>query len=794
MSATLRLALAYTRRRKVQTAVVAIVALLATTIGVLALNLRTLTDAPYDHAFDAQSGSHLTVAYASGRVTPAQLRNTAGLSTVAATGGPWPQLTTALDVGNASPCPAGAAQPGAGGKGGGTGGCGLRHLDTGLLVGRDSPDGAVDRLDIVTGRWPARPGEVAIRDRLADSAGIGVGDHVTVADAPGSPQLTVTALVAGVDHDVDGWVTPGTISQLTSAKSPVDLRMAYRLHSASTPADIDAARTQITAAVPQGAVESATSWLDVKSQQDLTIEVMAPFLLAFSVLGVGTVFLILVNAVGGAVAAGRRDIGVMKAVGFSPAGVTGVLLGSMFLPALAGTLAGIPIGILASQPLLAKSATAFDLPYTFGASASGIALVAIAMLATVALATAVPAWCAGRLSAAEVLSAGLAPRTGGAAWLWRRIAGLRLPRPLALGAADSVVRPARSAVTLVAIVVGVAGVVFAAGLTSSLELVKDAVAGPANAQVIGRVTPDVDAAQAASTLRAQPGVTHVSAAREINGGVPGVSGTTRVDAWDSDASWAGYHLVAGRWINGPDEVVVPSELQRTTGLHTGDRLTLRIGHSTLHPTIVGVIFDPNNTSTVHVDARSVSGITAGGPVFTIVDIGVAPGADAQSIANAAGQMPGVDARVRGQNEDDTAFAIIDSVLISLTAVVTAVAVLGVFNTVVLSTRERQRHLAILKAVGMEPRQVVTMVVTATVLLGVIAGAVAIPTGMALHRSILGAMADIAGTDIPSSFYDVYHWTLMPALVVSGAVIAAIGAIVPARWTTRQPVGEVLHAE
>src|SRR5215471_18658722 len=124
MSVMLRLALAHARRRKVQTVVVAVVSLLATTVGVLALNLRTLTDAPYDRAFDAQSGSHLTVAFASGRVTPAQLRNTASLPTVAATGGPWPQITTALDGGSSVPCPAGTVQSGAPGKGGGAGDCG----------------------------------------------------------------------------------------------------------------------------------------------------------------------------------------------------------------------------------------------------------------------------------------------------------------------------------------------------------------------------------------------------------------------------------------------------------------------------------------------------------------------------------------------------------------------------------------------------------------------------------------------------------------------------------------------
>ncbi|HEY6379342.1 MAG TPA: ABC transporter permease [Candidatus Dormibacteraeota bacterium] len=794
MSAALRLALAQARRRKVQSLVVAVVTLLACGTGVLALNLRTLTDAPYDRAFDAQAGAHLTVAFAPDHVTAAQLRATSNLPAVAATAGPWPQLTTALEAGSSVGCDAATGAGPPPGKGGGPAACGIRRFNSVLLVGRDSPGGEVDRLDVVAGRWPSAPGEVAVRQLFADAAGLAVGDRVSAVGASGNPQLTVTAVVAGVDHDVDGWMRPAEIARLASAKSVPDLRMGYRLHAASTAADVDAARAQVVGALPHGAVESTASWLDVKRQQDLTIEVMAPFLLAFSALGVGAVFLIVVNVVGGAVAAGRRDIGVMKAVGFSPAGVTGVLIGAMLLPAVAGVLAGAPLGVLVSQPLLAKSAEAFDLPYNFGVSFGGVALVVVAMIAIVAVAAAFPAWRAGRASVAESLSAGLAPRSGGAAWLWRRIAGLRLPRPLALGAADSVIRPARSAVTLVAIVVGVAAVVFATGLTASLEVVKNATAGPANAQVVGVLAPNVDASQSVVTLRSQPGVARLSTAREIDGSVPGISGTTRVDAWEGDASWLGYPIVDGRWLAGPGEVVVPSGLQRTTGLRVGDALALRVGDQTLRPRIVGVIFDTNNSPTVHVDAHTVASTTVSGPVLTLVDIAVTAGADPHTVAASANRLDGVRAQVRGENQDDTAFAIIEGVLISLTVVITAVAGLGVFNTVVLSTRERQRHLAVLRAVGMEPRQIVTMVVTATTLLGLIAGAVAIPVGMALHRTILGAMANIAGTDIPASFYDVYHWALLPLLALSGVVIAAAGAALPARWTTRQPVSEVLRAE
>jgi putative ABC transport system permease protein len=823
MSGALRLALAQARRRRVQSVVVALAAMLAATTGVLALSLRTLTDGPYDRAFEAQAGAHLVVAFAPDRVTAAQLRGTASLSRVAAAAGPWSQVSIAMESGSGTAAstpgcapgaaPAGRGSSGGGGKGapGSPSGCDVRHFDNTLVVGRDTPGGPVDRLDVVSGHWPTAPGQIAVRQLLADAAGLAVGDHLTAltataaAGATGATQttsrtpLTVTAIVAGVDRSVSAWVLPGAVAQLASAKAPPDLRMEYRLRDASTSSAVDAARAQVVAALPPRAVEGATSWLDVKRSQDLTIEVMAPFLLAFSVLGIGAVFLIVVNVVGGAVVAGRRDIGVMKAIGFTPGGVSAVLVTAMLLPALAGTLAGLPLGVLASQPLLAKASEGFGLPYHPAVSPLSLLLVAAAMIGTVALATAIPAWRAGRVSAAEALSSGLAPRSGAAAWLWRRIAALPLPRPLALGAADSVVRPARSAVTLVAIVAGVSSVVFAIGLTGSLALVKDTAAGPANAQVAGSIAPVGDTAQSLAAVRAVPGVARLAAAHEYRGSIAGVTDTVRVDAWQDDASWLGYDVFAGHWLSGPDQVVITSQLQRSLGLQVGDRLALQLDATTLHPTIAGILFTAGDTSTVHIDARSIDlsaqrQTPTTDPPPLLFDVGVASGADPRSVAESIRTMPTASALVRGDNVDSTAFAIIESVLISLTLIVTAVAALGVFNTVVLSTRERQRHLAILKAVGMEPRQVITMVVTATVLLGIVAGAAAIPTGMALHRSILGAMADIAGTGIPPSLYGVYPLAVLPLLALTGAVIAVLGAVLPARWTARQPVSEVLRAE
>lgn len=800
MTPLLRIAVANARRHRVQTLVLACVSLLACTTGVLALNLRTLTDAPYDRAFDAQNGAHLTMTFASGSITNAQLDATTHAPAVSAAAGPWTVVTTAFDVASASsscpPRPQAATSAGKGGGGGG-GGCGGARIEGRTVLGRSDPGGHVDRLDIVSGRWPSAPGEIALRQLLADALNVRPGDHITASTAPGSPQLTVTGVAAGVDDGVDGWMTPDGASRLTPPAQSHDVRMAYRLHSASSASDISSARDEITAAAPPHSVEGAVSWLDVKRQHDLTVEVMTPFLLAFSLLGIGAVGLVVVNAVGGVVAAARRDIGVMKSLGVTPGGVTAVMVLATFLPVLAGTVAGAPLGIVVSQPLLAKASEAFDLPYSFGVSPAAIAVVVAALLAIAALAAAIPAIAAGRTSAAEALSAGLAPRRRVTATLWRRIAALGLPRPLALGAADSVVRPARSAVTFVAIVTGVSAVVFATGLTASLERVRDAAAGPANAQVSGVIAPNADTATAEHAIAAAPGVQRVATATEVDGAVPGDSSDVRVDGWQTDASWLGYLIVDGSWLSGPGEAVVPSQLQRTTGLHVGDVLTLHAGTTVLHPRVVGVYFDPNDRRTVHVDARDLTGVSAATGIdapATRIDIGLAPGADPHAVLTAASPLNGVRLSIRGADVDGTAFAIIDSVLVGLTAIIAAVAALGVLNTVALSTRERQKHLAVLRAIGMEPRQVVTMVVTTTAVLGVIAGAVAIPAGIALHRTILGAMADIANSDAPSALYHVYSWTYLPALALSGVVIAALGAMAPARWIARQPAAAMLRAE
>src|SRR6185312_6886540 len=90
MSAVLSIAWADLRRRKLQSAVIFIVILLSSLAATLALSLLVETDAPFDHAFAAAHGAHLTLTFAGTKVESRQLASTTTAHGVTAAVGPLP--------------------------------------------------------------------------------------------------------------------------------------------------------------------------------------------------------------------------------------------------------------------------------------------------------------------------------------------------------------------------------------------------------------------------------------------------------------------------------------------------------------------------------------------------------------------------------------------------------------------------------------------------------------------------------------------------------------------------------
>jgi putative ABC transport system permease protein len=256
-------------------------------------------------------------------------------------------------------------------------------------------------------------------------------------------------------------------------------------------------------------------------------------------------------------------------------------------------------------------------------------------------------------------------------------------------------------------------------------------------------------------------------------------------------------LVSGRWWTEPDEVVAGSGLLRTTGHRLGDTLTLSTDTGRRQVRVVGEVFDLdyNNGMVVLAGTGTMAGLSDHpGPDW--YEVGLTAGTNPNAYVDSLSGTLGTSARVEVREEQNTAqtFAILVGLIVTLTVLLSAVAGLGVFNTVVLNTRERVHEIGVLKTLGMTPRQVRVSVVAAMAGIGLVAGALAVPLGDLLQHRVLPIMADAAGTGLPRSFLDVYPAAELLALGAAGIVLAVAGALVPAGWAARTRIATALRAE
>jgi putative ABC transport system permease protein len=153
-------------------------------------------------------------------------------------------------------------------------------------------------------------------------------------------------------------------------------------------------------------------------------------------------------------------------------------------------------------------------------------------------------------------------------------------------------------------------------------------------------------------------------------------------------------------------------------------------------------------------------------------------------------------RPRGSNPGPPIFKhILNGLVAALAVFLGAIAGTGVFNALLLTTRERVRDIAILKALGMSPGQVSAMVTTSAGVLGAVGVALGIPAGIVLYGYLIDAMARVAGFTLTgNALQGPINPLQLAAVAVAGLLVAMVGSILPARWAARTSVANVLNFE
>ena len=176
------------------------------------------------------------------------------------------------------------------------------------------------------------------------------------------------------------------------------------------------------------------------------------------------------------------------------------------------------------------------------------------------------------------------------------------------------------------------------------------------------------------------------------------------------------------------------------------------------------------------------------------DVGLRPGTSASAYAQALNTSLGSKFSVQVNSRKSVIVDLMVAIIGMLTLMLAVVAGLGVLNTIVMHTRERVHDLGVFKAIGMTPRQTITMVVCWIAGTGLVAGVLAVPAGIEVHRFVLPIMASAADLALPASMLNVYGGAEMVALALAGLVIAVAGALLPAGWAATIRTASALHAE
>ncbi|GAA1968454.1 ABC transporter permease [Catenulispora subtropica] len=293
----------------------------------------------------------------------------------------------------------------------------------------------------------------------------------------------------------------------------------------------------------------------------------------------------------------------------------------------------------------------------------------------------------------------------------------------------------------------------------------------------------VDAALA-DEIKALPSVKAVSSEVLFAAFLPGgPTDDSFGHGWES-ASLSGLTLAGGRAPAAPDEIVLDAATAAKTHLAVGSSAPLRtaVGTTTVHVVGVTVQGFPSQAAIYFSTARARQ---LAGHDGLVSAIGVFPAADAAATAKdvqallattTAGTVPAPVVHTgdsRGAAEfPDSANAKVR--LISMGAVLAGtsliVAILVVVGTFALSIQQRQREIAVLRAVAATGRQVRKMIGGEALTVGLVAGATGAVAGLPLGSRLHGEFVSLHV--IPSN---------VPVVISVFPAFAALLATVPAGW-------------
>ncbi|MGD8403048.1 MAG: ABC transporter permease [Anaerolineales bacterium] len=761
--------------RRAISILITITILIASALLTLALSTLMNLGGPYDKLFSELNSAHLWLLFKPERVGLADIHRIESLSGVAASTGRRYSYVTQIRYNN-------------------------ERLAVSLRVEHlERP--AVHRLLLTDGHYLSSNVDGVLVERfLVENYKVSVGDHLIITDSTGT-EISLPVIGIAYDPMYDTYrsnqppyvfLSEETLQKLFPDKDVWDTSLGLRL---TNPEAVDTVLAEIESMRSTDFITSYTDWHDAKESSIFRAQLTFVFLTAFSLFAIFATVLIVVSVVSSTVLSQIRQIGVLKAIGFTGSQVSLLYIGQYAILSILGTalgfLCGLALAPLPLQTVTASLGTNFHPPF----SPLLMGLVFLIIPGVTMLAAALAARRGAKANIIKAIAVGAEAPIRKSFWGARFAEWLGAPMSLVLGLNDAFVRPLRALLTGLNLTLGVMGIVFGLALSNTLQTYRE------NPALLGMVYDATVTRQQNTDARTRrilsqaPGVGAFYGETQLQ--VQTLNGRTfQLRAVDGDLGAFPFHIAEGRFFQ-PDsnEAVVGRGLLDWLGLELGDNLTLTLENEDRHEvtwTIVGVYPEPADAGQrMMVTLSSASSLDRHAAPDTYY-LKLSPDANTDKLRE----------YLEPNKESDLSLILVDEAIPSsviylqlavfmLGGILIGIAVINVFITSLLATQEKLRVVGVLKTIGMVPAQVVTMINTAAGALGLLAVLIGIPLGLALTGGMLTALSNVYGFGQVSLSFNLGIVLLLIPLVM---IVSLAGSYLPARWAARLSIVRVLREE
>ncbi|WP_210587566.1 ABC transporter permease [Streptomyces sp. GESEQ-35] len=570
---------------------------------------------------------------------------------------------------------------------------------------------AIGRPLLTSGRWldGTHPDGVVLESHLARALLAEPGDVLAL---PGTARtLTVAGIADSAEPRYRPGERPGLVWALPSAvRAPDSEVTGLRL---TDPDDTDYAVQRAVTVLGAGAVSEVSTWQQARSEAQGDTRLLGQVLGLFGLGALLAAGLAVHGAIGTRIRGHLRDISVLKAIGFTPGQVVRVFLLQHVAYALFGAVAAAALTQALGRRIPGRLGDAVGMWQGLPGHTAALLAIPVGAVLFIAATTGLAAWRAGRVSPVPVPRTA-APATGRLSGLARGALGLRLPPALVLGWHKAFPRRPRTPATVARLALPLLLIVVAMSAWTTIDRFhsRPDQVGLAAALTV-RPDSEVGDRDVRALLDRDPRIAAAHAGVEVAALVPGQTATIALRGLGTRQDPYPYALAEGRPAHGRDEAVAGQGLLDLLDVHVGDWVRMTVGDQPQILHIVGRSIEPENAG--RVISTSLDTLRENDPRLrpTLYQLRLQPGAAAHEVADDLDRAARGHLDVHAVPNPADGLSPLRGVVLGLIAVLALIGIVELLTVIGGSVREGERDLLALKAVGLTPRQITAITVTAT---------------------------------------------------------------------------------